>query len=120
MSSLGKRKELGQVGEQLATEFLLSKGYLLLTHNFTTRIGEIDLLMQDESTIVVVEVKTLSQARGFDPIDQIDGAKQRKLQVLAQEVAARYPTYNVRIDAVTVYWENSSEPVVTHFENIIF
>jgi len=118
--SFSTRKELGQAGEKLATEFLLSKGYLLLTHNFVSRIGEIDILMQDEQVIVLVEVKTLSQARDFDPIDQIDTAKQVKLRQLAQEISGRYPGYNVRIDAVTVYWQSEAEPIVTHFENILF
>jgi putative endonuclease len=116
---LGKQ-ELGQEGENLAAEFLVSQGFALLGRNVRSRLGEIDILAQQGDETVLVEVKTLSSARGFDPITQINPAKQRKLRLLAREVAARYPDANIRIDAVTVYWGSTDLPVITHFPNILF
>ena len=113
-------KLLGALGEQLAAEFLLLKGFTILSHNVTVRMGEIDILAQDGDIIVLVEVKTQTSAALLDPIYKITPAKQRKLRLLAQVIAARYPNRNIRIDAVTLYWKPGSEhPTITYYENII-
>lgn len=39
-------KEKGKIGEQLARERYLARGYQLRAKNFTIRGGEIDLVMQ--------------------------------------------------------------------------
>ena len=112
------RQEVGRQGEALAASFLSDKGMRLLGRNVRTTIGEIDLLMQDCETIVVVEVKSLSRKGAIDPIYKIDAAKQAKLWKLARQISARNPEQNVRIDAVTLYWE-AETPVLTHYKNII-
>ena len=120
MERSGAHNELGQQGETLAADFLVAKGYKLLRANMTFAVGEVDLLLQDGETIVLVEVKTLRIARHFNPLEKIDWAKQKKLNLLAQFVAARYPDRNVRVDAVTVYWlSTAKQPMINHIENIL-
>ena len=51
------RQELGRDGELCARRYLEAKGYRFLRSNFYTRWGEIDLIMQDGSFLVFVEVK---------------------------------------------------------------
>lgn len=115
--AIGERKQLGQQGENLAAEFLYRKGFVELGRNLTFKVGEIDLLMKDGATIVVVEVKTNRVTSAIDPIYKISPAKQRKLWQLARVIALKYPNRNIRIDAVTLYW--SPEPRLQHYENII-
>ena len=112
------RKELGREGETLAAQFLIRKGYRELARNLTLRQGEIDLLMADGETVVVVEVKTQTSGILIDPVYKISPAKQRKLSLLAAVISAKYPERNVRVDAVTLYWDRSGKPVITHYENI--
>ena len=120
MPRAGARNQLGFAGEELAAQFLLKKGYLLLARNVEEGVGEIDLLMQDAEAIVLVEVKTQSISRHFNPIEKIDYAKQKKLRLLASVVAARYPNKDIRVDAVTVHYvSGQSNPVITHLENIL-
>lgn len=47
----------GAAAEQLACEYLLDQGLVLLGKNFRTRRGEIDLIMQDNEVLVFVEVR---------------------------------------------------------------
>lgn len=120
MPRAGARNVLGQAGEELAAELLSAKGYVLIAQNVIESVGEIDLLMKDGETVVVVEVKTQSISRHFNPIEKIDHAKQRKLYLLAQIVAARYPEQNIRVDAVTVHYvSGQAKPILTHLENIL-
>lgn len=110
-------QELGQEGEQLAAEFLVSLGYQELARNLRFKQGEIDLLMQEGEVIVVVEVKTQRKGEVFDPLYKISPLKYRKLNLLAQIIAARYPNRNVRIDAVTLYWKQDKLQI-HHYLNI--
>jgi putative endonuclease len=47
----------GAEAEQIALEYLVDKGFVLLTRNFGTRRGEIDLIMNDGDHLVFVEVR---------------------------------------------------------------
>jgi putative endonuclease len=47
----------GKYWEQQAEAFLLKQGLSLVARNFLTQLGEIDLIMQEESRLVFVEVR---------------------------------------------------------------
>ena len=50
----------GALGEQLAKTFLLERGYTFVQANYSTRFGEIDLIMIKDDELIFVEVKTRS------------------------------------------------------------
>ena len=110
----------GRQGESLAASLLLGAGYKLLAQNWVVKQGEVDLLMvSPDDAIVIVEVKSVTRLGEIHPLHKIGPQKQRKLALLAQVVAARYPDQNIRIDAITVYWKQSGEPVLQHFSSIM-
>ena len=47
----------GRSGEEIAAEYLKKHGYEILDKNFTTEIGEIDIVAAHGGYIVFVEVK---------------------------------------------------------------
>ena len=49
--------EIGQNAELLALQFLQSRGLKLIEKNFSSRHGEIDLIMSDKEGLVFVEVR---------------------------------------------------------------
>ena len=98
------RQSLGRLGERLAANRLEERGYHILERNFRCRSGEIDLVAEDGSDLVFVEVKTRrGTARGL-PEEAVHARKARKLQ----EVACFYldlhklPDCAWRIDVVAV------------------
>ena len=120
MERSGAKWKLGQLGEQIAAEFLVRKGYELLTRNMVVKQGEIDILMHDGAVIVIVEVKTQKSDAFRDPIFQIGTAKQKKLRLLGEIIALQYSGCNVRVDAVTVVMGDAfAEPVITHLQNVL-
>ena len=54
---LHSRREIGLRGEDIAREHLEALGFSIVSRNFRTRFGEIDLVAKDGDTIVFVEVK---------------------------------------------------------------
>ena len=55
------RAETGHRGEAAAARWYQKQGCRLLAHNFHTRMGELDVVVQEpDGTIVICEVKTRS------------------------------------------------------------
>ncbi|SFF34885.1 YraN family protein [Thermoflexibacter ruber] len=52
----------GKEGEEIAETYLIQKGYQILMRNFKVKKQEIDLVAQQENTVVFVEVKSRSSA----------------------------------------------------------
>lgn len=113
---------LGKWGERVAEEYLLGRGYIILDRNYRTAFGEIDLIAQDGSTLVFVEVKTrTSNAYGY-PEDAISNQKKEHLLASAQTYLQTLSETDQdwRIDVLAIERRGSQKsPVITHFENII-
>src|SRR5947209_15299859 len=52
------RRRLGQLGEQLAAEHLVRRGFRIMERNYRTRWGELDIVAFDGHTLAFCEVKT--------------------------------------------------------------
>lgn len=75
----GGNRLKGQALEQQAGRYLSARGLRLLTTNYHCRAGEIDLIMQDGSTLVFIEVRfRRSELRG-SPVETVTPVKQRRL-----------------------------------------
>lgn len=73
---------IGSKGEDLAVKFLEGKGYKIISRNYKTPIGEIDIIAEDKGTLVFVEVKTRSCNSFGYPFEAVDAKKQHKLKNL--------------------------------------
>ncbi len=72
-------KELGKQAEDFAARLLMKKGLTLLEQNVNFRVGEIDLIMQDQKTLVFVEVRRRKHQQFGGAIGSITVSKQKKL-----------------------------------------
>ena len=52
-----EKQALGQKGEEVASDYLISKGYNILDKNYKTSIGEIDIVAENNGILCVIEVK---------------------------------------------------------------
>jgi len=95
-------KSLGNLGEDIACDYLKEKGYKILERNFKIKtkfgrlFGEIDIIAKPKRSIFdlitgkkdeaihFVEVKVIRDNRNFEAEDRVDFKKQRKLVKLAQ------------------------------------
>ena len=74
------RARTGQRGEAAAAKFYLDRGCRLLTHNFHTRMGELDVVVQEpDGTLVFCEVKTRAKDSLDTPAAAVNAAKQRRI-----------------------------------------
>jgi putative endonuclease len=99
-----ERRLLGQAGEALAADTLKQQGYTILTRNYRTPYGEIDLIARHGNTLVFVEVK-LRRSEVFGPPQAaVNAAKQRHLRLAAQYylIQQRAEDIKIRFDVVAI------------------
>lgn len=95
----------GQVGEDMAIDYLVTQGYTIVDRNYQVKKGEIDCVARDrDGTLVFVEVKSAGSPSYGHPFSWINRAKQRKLVIMA-----RHYLYNkhlghtaCRFDAIAI------------------
>lgn len=79
---MAKKDDLGKLGEQLAVDYLASRGYAILERNWRSSGGEIDIVARHENETVFVEVKTRSSVAFGDPLGAITPVKHARLRRL--------------------------------------
>ncbi|MDE6276293.1 MAG: YraN family protein [Clostridia bacterium] len=101
-------------GENAAVEYLKKQGYTILERNFSTKVGEIDIIVQDKDTIVFVEVKARENTKFGQPIESITPQKVHHIIRTAQWYLTAKRKYNspCRFDVVEVL-----RGEVTHTKN---
>ena len=124
-----QKSELGQLGEDIACEYLVDKGYKIIGRNIRKPWGELDIVAKyKDGALVFVEVKTLRCYSGqaidqqLQPEDQLTKAKLYKLQKTASLYAGHYPGrvdskkgWRIDLVAIIISRENCE---IKHYENI--
>jgi putative endonuclease len=112
--------ELGKIGEQIAVDFLMSKGYTILERNYTFQKAEIDIIAQHENKIIVVEVKTRNSAFFGSPQDFVTPAKIKLIVKASNEyIISNDIELEVRFDIVAIL-KNQKLEEIEHFENAFY
>lgn len=97
-------RDLGQRGEAVAAQYYRQRGYLLLGHNYRTRMGELDLIVYKDDLIVFAEVKTRAGRMLAAPAEAVDWHKQQRLRRAAELYLQNSPFADamMRFDVVEV------------------
>ncbi|GEQ85066.1 UPF0102 protein [Patiriisocius marinistellae] len=117
---MADHNELGKLGEELATQFLIKKDYKILDRNFTYQKAEIDIIAQFNNEIIIVEVKTRNSNFFGNPQDFVTPAKIKLLTKAANEyIVSNNISLAARFDIIAVL-KNSKEEKIEHFENAFY
>jgi putative endonuclease len=111
-------RQTGRVGEQAAAEYLQSKGYEVISRNFSTRFGEIDLICRVNDITVFVEVKTKKGGNFGSPEEMFTRYKYEKVRRMGQ-VFLGGKEVPCRIDMVAVELGMGGEvKQIRHYQNV--
>jgi putative endonuclease len=110
--------DLGRLGEQLAKEFLLQKGYNILEQNWRYGRAEVDLIAGINEMIIFVEVKTRRSAKHGGPEDFVDWKKEKQLEFASSEYISRKNHQGeIRFDIIAIIFENKELYEINHIED---
>ena len=76
-------KQDGDWGEALVAEYLKARGCRIVEREWRCRFGEIDLIAEQEGTLLFVEVKLRTNLRYGMPRESVTAKKQEKLRSAA-------------------------------------
>ncbi len=110
---------LGQSAESRAEAFLKTNGLTLVARNWRGRFGEIDLVMQDGSTLVFIEVRLRSRSDFGGAAASVTPAKQKKLLATARQYLAALKTLPpCRFDVVALSGDGAPEWIRNAFDDM--
>ena len=115
------KKDIGAHGEALAAKFLRRNGYRIIGRNVRCGHKELDLIAQDRTYILFVEVKTLT----FDdpaeierrPSGAVDREKRKNTAEAARSYLRAHPNKRCpRLDVIEVYLDRAKpkKPLKLH------
>lgn len=93
-------KVQGNKAEDMAALWLQRQGLRVLERNWRCRLGELDLILRDGTTLVIAEVRLRSSSRFGGAAASIDRRKQGKLAAAAQLYLAGRSSTPCRFDVV--------------------
>ncbi len=99
------RKALGEAAEQRAKCYLEQQGLSWVASNFSCRLGELDLIMKEQNTLVFVEVRYRQSNAYGGALASIDQRKQTKVRRSAElwlQQQHLLDTVPVRFDVVAI------------------
>lgn len=73
------KQNIGLGAENTALQYLIKKGMKFIEKNYFCKMGEIDLIMQDNDQIVFVEVRYRQRSSHGSAADSITPAKMQKI-----------------------------------------
>ena len=125
---MNHRSKTGVLGEDIASRFLLGKGYDILDRNYRSGYGEIDIIAKDAQSIVFVEVKTVSRGTHHSSVPHEtyrpeDNVHEKKLQMVIQTgeryLASQNDDSDWRVDVVAVELEKESlKATIRHLRGV--
>jgi len=114
-------RQRGKWGERIALEHLEKKGYACVAEGYTSRFGEIDLIVKNGECLVFTEVKLRKNSSFAHAREFVDREKQRRITATANLWLASHETkLQPRFDVIEVYAPDGVDtvsPEVIHIEN---
>ena len=92
----------GAAAERAAETFLLRQGARIVARNYRTTRGEIDIVADDDGTLVFVEVRMRSGSAFGGPEESIDRRKRQRIVAAARHFLVNGPSAEppCRFDAI--------------------
>ncbi len=118
---MAQHNELGQLGEQLAANFLQANGYNILARNWRVNRVEIDIIAELNDTLIFVEVKTRSSDFFGAPETAVTKRKKRLLAAAASAYMEQSGhDWAIRFDIISIVMKLGEAPKLEHFEDAFF
>jgi putative endonuclease len=117
----GGNKGTGELGEEVAAEFMTARGYRILERNFRCKGGEVDIIARDpgDRSLVFIEVKARRGLSYGVPQLAVTPFKQRQISKAALTWLAknRLHDQNARFDVLAILLHTDGQHAIDHIKN---
>lgn len=115
-----ERRKFGDRGEDVAAAFFVARGFRVIGRNWSTRMGEIDLICEKDGVTHFIEVKTRRSLEYGNPEEAVTPTKLRHLR-LAVETYLRStstPLSDYQIDVLAITAIPGTKPEFYYIEGV--
>jgi putative endonuclease len=107
----------GEASEQRACDYLQAQGLTQVARNYRCRQGELDLIMLDRHTLVIVEVRYRRSDAYGSALESITARKQSRIIAATQHYLAQNPhSAPIRFDVIALSGENDLNWIKNAFQ----
>ncbi len=118
---MAEHNDFGAWGEEVAAQYLQQQGYKLLAQNYRSFEAEVDIIAQDNDTLVIVEVKTRNNNYFGDPAEHVSDKKQALLAEAAWAYAESIDWEGpIRFDILSIIGTPAVSAHIQHLEDAFF
>jgi putative endonuclease len=114
-------KHIGMLGEDLATNFLIARGFRILERNFRCKGGEVDIIARDpgDKSLVFIEVKARRGLTYGVPQLAVTAFKQRQISKAALTWLSKNRLHdtNARFDVIAILLHTETAHNIEHIKN---
>lgn len=99
-------KSIGDTAESIAENFLIKNKLSIIEKNYRMKTGEIDLIANDQDTLVFIEVKYRKSTRFGHPLEMVTPGKQKKIIRTSQLYLQKHPKLSnkaCRFDVISIH-----------------
>ncbi|MFH0839304.1 MAG: YraN family protein [Candidatus Omnitrophota bacterium] len=109
------KRLIGKAAEHLAVDFLKKNGYTVLTQNYATKFGELDIIARHGEYFCFVEVRSRSQLDFGFPQESLTAKKKQHLKLAALDFVKKKNLADayLRFDMVCILFDKDQ-----HVESI--
>lgn len=125
---MAEHNETGKIGEDIAGDFLKSKGYRVLHRNYRKKYGELDIVAKKGVLYYFIEVKSVSwetsRIVSHETWRPEDNVHQNKIKRLLRVIQAYLVSHEIKsdwqFDILVVYVDQEHKKAkVRHLKNLI-
>lgn len=114
-------KGTGELGEEVAVNFLIAQRYRILERNFRCKGGEVDIIARDpeDKSLVFIEVKARRDLSYGLPQLAVTPFKQRQISKAALTWLSKKRLHdtNARFDVIAILLHTDGEHAIEHIKN---
>jgi putative endonuclease len=115
---MSSTQKIGAEGEAIAREYLEQLHYKFVASNWSWKTGEIDLIFDDGTTRVFVEVRSRSTTTFGEGLETVYFQKQQKLIKTARMYQVKENYWgDARFDVVSISFQYQKPPAITHIKD---
>lgn len=118
-----QNRQKGNLGEDIASQYLQKNGWEIIERNFSTRWGEVDIIASKKEVLSFVEVKTKTSDNFGSPEQMINRNKIYQINRMAElfleknkKLSNNFETF--RIDVIAIVLEENEVVSLNYYENV--
>ena len=113
---------LGQLGETLAKNYLETYKLQIISTNYHSPYGEIDIIAKEGECFVFVEVKARSNVKRGTPLEAVTPRKRERILLTAQHWLSTHlmgkEEPHLRFDVLSIVMGSDGLSTITHHKSI--